>query len=91
MFFQADRRFDRGEIDAVLEKGYLTFQTLDISHTNFLGIRDLSVSVAPVQNKISLDHLFTTIREAASRGKAATGGAATPAKAPPATEFKWEE
>ncbi len=91
MFFQADRRFDRGEIDAFLEKGYLTFQTLDISHTNFLGIRDLSVSVAPVQNKISLDHLFTTIREAASRGKAATGGPAAPAAAPPATEFKWEE
>ncbi|HEX9022304.1 MAG TPA: hypothetical protein VF799_00540 [Geobacteraceae bacterium] len=91
MFFQTDRRFDRGEIDAFLEKGFLTFQTLDISHTNFLGIRDLSVSVAPVQNKISLDHLFTTIREAASRGKAATGGPAAPAAAPSATEFKWEE
>jgi hypothetical protein len=90
MFFQADRPFDRGEIGAYLEGGFLTFETLDISHTNFLGIRDLSVSVAPVQNKISLDHLLTTIREAAARGKAATG-AAPPAEKPAGGEFKWEE
>jgi hypothetical protein len=90
IFFQEDRPFDRGEIGAYLEGGYLTFETLDISHTNFLGIRDLSVSVAPVQNKISLDHLFTTIREAAARGKAATGGA-PPAEKPTGSEFKWEE
>jgi hypothetical protein len=90
MFFQADRPFDRGEIGAHLEGGYLTFETLDISHTNFLGIRDLSVSVAPVQNKIGLDHLLTTIREAASRGKAATG-AAPAAEKPAGGEFKWEE
>ncbi|HEX2769709.1 MAG TPA: hypothetical protein VHN12_10540, partial [Geobacteraceae bacterium] len=90
IFFQNDRPYDRGEIGAYLEEGYLTFKTLDISHTNFLGVRDLSVSVAPVQNKISLDHLLTTIREAAARGKAATGGAA-PAETPAASEFKWEE
>jgi hypothetical protein len=90
IFFQNDRSFDRGEIAAYMEGGYLTFKTLDISHTNFVGIRDLSVSVAPVQNKISLDHLLTSIREAASRGKSATGGGDEPA-APPATEFKWEE
>jgi hypothetical protein len=90
MFFQADRPFDRGEIGAYLEGGYLTFETLDISHTNFLGIRDLSVSVAPVQNKIGLDHLLTTIREAASRGKAATGAAPATEK-PAGGEFKWEE
>ncbi len=90
MFFQNDRSYDRGEIAAYLEGGYLTFKTLDISHTNLIGIRDLSVAVAPVQNKISLDHLLTSIREAASRGKAATGGSA-PAETPAATEFKWEE
>jgi hypothetical protein len=90
IFFQNDRPYDRGEIGAYLEEGYLTFKTLDISHTNFLGVRDLSVSVASVQNKISLDHLLTTIREAAARGKAATGGAA-PAETPAASEFKWEE
>jgi hypothetical protein len=90
MFFQSDRPFDRGEIGAYLEGGFLTFETLDISHTNFLGIRDLSVSVAPVQNKIGLDHLLTTIREAAARGKAATGSAPAPEK-PAGGEFKWEE
>ena len=90
IFFRKDRSYDRGEIEVFLENGYLTFETLDISHTNFLGIRDLSVSVAAVQNRISLDQLFTAIKEAAARGKATEGGAA-PAAAPPATEFKWEE
>lgn len=90
IFFRQDRPFDRGEIGAYLEGGYLTFETLDISHTNFLGIRDLSVSVAPVQNKIGLDHLLTTIREAAARGKAATGSA-PPTEKPAGSEFKWEE
>src|SRR5208282_4457058 len=90
LFFQNDRPYDRGEIGAYLDEGYLTFTTLDISHTNILGITDLSVSVAPVQNRISLDHLFTTIREAATRGKAATGGAA-PEAAPASSDFKWEE
>jgi hypothetical protein len=90
IFIHDDRSFDHGEIGAYLEEGYLTFKTLDITHTNFLGVRDLSVSVAPVQNKISLDHLLTTIKEAAARGKAATGGAA-PAETPAPSEFKWEE
>jgi hypothetical protein len=91
IFFQNDRAFDRGEIGAYLEGGFLTFETLDISHTNFLGVRDLSVSVAPVQNKISLDHLLTTIREAAARGKAATGGAPASTEKPAGSDFKWEE
>jgi hypothetical protein len=90
MFFQNDRPYDRGEISAYLDDGYLTFQKLDLSHTNFFGIRDLSVTVTPVQNKISLDHLLASIREAATRGKAASGGA-TSEQPPPATEFKWEE
>jgi len=91
MFFQADRPFDRGEIGAYLEGGYLTFDTLAITLTNFLGIKDWSVSVAPVQNKINLDHLLTTIREAASRGKAATGSAPASSEKPAGSEFKWEE
>lgn len=90
LFFQNDRPYDRGEITAYLEDGYLTFQTLDISHTNFLGMRDLSVSVAPIQNKISLGHLLASIREAATRGKAATGAGGAE-QAPPETEFKWEQ
>jgi hypothetical protein len=90
MFFQNDRPYDRGEISAYMDDGYLTFQKLDLSHTNFFGIRDLSVTVAPVQNKISLDHLLASIREAATRGKAASGGGASEQPSP-ATEFKWEE
>jgi hypothetical protein len=90
LFFQNDRPYDRGEISAYMEEGDLTFQTLDISHTNLIGMKDLSVTVAPVQNRISLEHLLASIREAATRGKAATGGAA-PGETPPDTEFKWEE
>ena len=91
LFFRNDRPYDRGEIRGYLENGFLTFDTLDISHTNFLGIRDLSVTVAPVQNRISLVHLYASIREAATRGKPA-GSAEPPPPPPPAgTEFKWEE
>lgn len=90
IFFQEDRPYDRGEIGAYLENGYLTFDTLDISHTNFLGIRDLSVTVAPVQNRIGLDHLFSAIKTAAARGKAAAG-TPPPAEEPAGAEFKWEE
>lgn len=90
IFFREDRPYDQGEISAYLENGYLTFELLDISHTNIFGIRDLSVSVVPVQNRIALDHLFTVIKEAASRSKKIQGGEA-PQEAPPETEFKWQE
>jgi hypothetical protein len=90
IFFRNDRPYDRGEIRGYLENGYLTFDTLDISHTNLFGIQDLSVTVAPVQNRIALDHLFTSIKEAATRGKAVGGGEGTAAP-PVETEFKWQE
>ena len=88
LFFRKDRPYDRGEISGYLEKGYLTFETLDIAHTNFFGVRDLSVSVAPVQNKISLDHLVNAVKEAAARGK---GNAKDAGAAAPEAEFNWEE
>ncbi len=94
IFFRNDRPYDRGEISATLEKGYLTFNLLDIEHTHFFGVKDLSVTVVPVQNRIAVDHLISAIREAAARGKATKGEespAEAPAEAPPATEFKWEE
>jgi hypothetical protein len=94
IFFRNDRSYDRGEISATLENGYLTFDLLDIEHTNFFGVKDLSVTVVPVQNRIAVGHLFAAIREAAARGKAVKGGEApaeVPAESPPATEFKWEE
>jgi hypothetical protein len=90
-FFQNDRPYDRGAIHGYLEKGYLVFDVLDISHTNFLGIKDLSVSVAPVQNKIAIGHLVASIKEAATRGKAVGRGEGAAPAPPIETEFKWEE
>lgn len=89
-FFRSDRPFDQAVIAAQLEKGYLTFESLDLSHTNLFGVRDLSVTISPGQNRIALDHLFNSIREATTRGKAATGGEITrePVAEP---EFKWDE
>lgn len=86
LFFRKDRPYDRGEISGYLTHGYLTFDTLDISHTNFFGVKDLSVSVAPVQNKIALDHLVDSIKQAAARSKGGKKEAA-----PPSAEFSWEE
>jgi hypothetical protein len=88
-FFREDRPYDRGEISAYLEDGYLTFEHLDLSHTNLLGMKDLNVSVAPVQNRIGLQHLFEAIRQAAARGKPAAGQ--PPAEAPAEPDLKWLE
>jgi hypothetical protein len=49
--------------------GYLIFKELELSNRNFLGITDLSVKVAPLSNRITLDHLLWTITEAAARAK----------------------
>jgi hypothetical protein len=88
-FFRNDRPYNNGEISAYMESGYLTFEKMDISHTNFLGMKDLNVSVAAVQNRIGLDHLFHVIREAASRGKVMTGAPAR--EAPVQTDLDWLE
>ncbi len=87
-FFTNDRRYDNGEISAFLRDGFLTFEKLDISHRNLLGMKDLSVTVVPVQNRISLDHLLESIREAAARGK---GGGGEETKTPVQTDLKWLE
>ena len=92
-FFRSDRAYDHAGIKAALEKGFLTFDSLDISHTNFLGVRDLSVTIAPSQNRIAIDHLLNSIKEAAVRGKSSAGAPEkdTPPAAPAETEFKWDE
>lgn len=90
VFFRKDRPFDQAEIVADLENGYLTFEKLDISHTNIFGVRDLSVTIAPSQNRIALDHLFNSIIQASARGKAASGENATPEQSAE-PEFKWQE
>jgi hypothetical protein len=62
-----DRRFDKGEMSLYLQKGFVIFRGLEISHRNFFGMQDLSVKVAPLSNKISLEDLMWSIVEAASR------------------------
>lgn len=86
--FTNDRRYDNGEISAFLKDGFLTFEKLDISHRTILGMKDLSVTVVPVQNRISLDHLLESIREAATRGKS---GEDDETNAPVQTDIKWLE
>jgi hypothetical protein len=96
-FFRSDRSYDEAEIKALMQEGYLTFESLKILHTNWVGVKDLNVTIAPSQNRIALDHLFDSIKSAATRGKAAAGGAAPDAGAAgspetaPAPEFKWGE
>jgi len=91
IFFRKDIPYDRAEISALLEQGYLSFDTLDIVHTNVFGVRDLNVSIAPSQNRIALDYLIESIRQAAVSGKAASGQGKPAEEAAPAPEFKWEE
>jgi hypothetical protein len=67
--FGQDRRYDRGVLHVVLRRGDLIFHELDISHRT-LGIKDLDVKVAPNFNKIGLNHLLETIKEATERMKA---------------------
>lgn len=67
--YLGERPFDKGVIGVYLEKGFLIFRELEISHKNFFGMTDLSVKVAPLNNRIELDHLMSTIAEAAERAK----------------------
>lgn len=93
-FLSSDRRYDEAEIRATLEDGDLSFNTLKIVHTNLLGVRDLNVTIAPSQNRIALNHLLESIKEAALRGKPAAGEGEpkeAPVKPEVVPEFKWEE
>ncbi len=67
--YLGERPFDKGIISLYIENGYLIFRELEISHTNFVGITDLSVKVAPFNNRIALTHFMSTIAEAAERAK----------------------
>jgi hypothetical protein len=67
--YLGDRRFDRGILEAYLKDGYVIFKELELSNRNLLGMTDLSVKVAPLNNRIDLDHLLWTITEAATRAK----------------------
>jgi hypothetical protein len=64
-----DRPFDRGTMTLYLQNGDLTFEELELSNRNFLGMTDLSIKVAPLNNRIALDNFLWTITEAAERAK----------------------
>jgi hypothetical protein len=67
--YLGERRFDTGVMDVYFLDGYLIFKELELSNRNFLGMTDLSVKVAPLSNRIALDHLLWTITEAAARAE----------------------
>jgi hypothetical protein len=67
--YLGDRSFDKGIVSMYMRNGYILFNELEISNRNFLGITDLSVKVAPFNNRITIDHLLWTITEAAQRAK----------------------
>jgi len=64
-----NRNFNKGILSLYLKDGHLIFKDLVISNRNFLGITDLSVKVAPLSNRIALDHLLWAIVESAEQAK----------------------
>ncbi len=69
--YLGDRKFDKGIITMYFKNGYIIFSELEISNRNIIGIKDLSVKVAPFNNRISIEHLMWTITEAAHRARSA--------------------
>ena len=67
--YLGERRFNRGIMGLYIQNGFIIFRELEISNRNLLGIEDLSVKVAPLNNRISIDHLMWAITEAAQRAK----------------------
>lgn len=64
-----DRRFDKGVMGIYLKEGFIIFHELEIENRNFIGMKDLSVKVAPMNNRIAIDHLMWTMAKAAQRLK----------------------
>jgi len=67
--YLGDRDFDKGIVSMYFKNGYIIFSELEISNKNIFGIKDLTIKVAPFNNRISIDHLMWTITEAAHRAK----------------------
>lgn len=67
--YLGERRFSKGIMGLYIQNGFFIFRELEISNKNLLGITDLSVKVAPLNNRIAIDHLMWTITEAAQRAK----------------------
>ncbi len=67
--YLGERRFNKGIMGLYIQNGFFIFRELEISNRNLVGITDLSVKVAPLNNRIAIDHLMWTITEAAQRAK----------------------
>jgi hypothetical protein len=67
--YATDRAYDKGIMSIYIDNGDVVFRELEISNRNFLGIRDLSIKVAPLSNRISIDDLLWSLTEAAERAK----------------------
>ncbi len=67
--YLGDRKFDKGIMNLYLHNGFVIFHDLEISNRNLFGMKDLSVKVAPFNNRIAIDHLMWSITEAAQRAK----------------------
>lgn len=67
--YLGDRYFDKGVMSLYIQKGFLIFKEMEISNKNIFGIQDLSVKVAPLNNRIAIDHLMWTLVEASDRAK----------------------
>ncbi len=67
--YLGERKFNRGIMGLYIQNGFIIFRELEISNRNLVGITDLSVKVAPLNNRIAIDHLMWTITEAAQRAK----------------------
>jgi len=67
--YLGDRKFDRGIMSLYLQNGFVIFRELEISNRNFIGVKDLDMKVAPLNNRIAIDHLMWSITEAAYRAK----------------------
>jgi len=67
--YLGDRKFDKGIMNLYLQNGFVVFKQLEISNRNLLGMTDLSIKVAPLNNRIAIDHLMWSITEAAQRAQ----------------------
>ncbi|MBF0507212.1 MAG: hypothetical protein HQL09_10285 [Nitrospirae bacterium] len=67
--YMSDRDFDTGILSVYLQKGDIIFNKLEISNRNMLGIKDLSIMVAPYNNRIAIDDLMWSLAQAAHRAK----------------------
>ncbi len=59
-FYRKYRPYNKGIIEAEIHRGMICFKTLEISH-RLLGFKDLSMSVSPLANRISLKDLIWEI------------------------------